>query len=137
MRRKEKKNSTKRLCEASMFTNAFHKTFGVFNSCKYELIKSSGSQHIFIFSVHTQPSKMHQCLVVNFRSHTADLSLEVLLLILQRCCLVMHGARSCMITGSYMPSRFRKSLITAFHNNAINLRNPRILHSRMVSDAFN
>ena len=64
-------------------------------------------------------------------SFPAGLSLEVLFLILPRCCLLMHEARSCMITGSIFRQHFRKSLM-AFHNNAINLiRYPRILHLRI------
>ena len=45
-------------------------------------------------------------------SFTADLSLEVLFLILPRCCLVMHG--DSMVTGSYMPSALSKTFDYGF-----------------------
>ena len=86
--------------------------------------------HTFtILSVHRLSHR--QRMSVGKFSFPAGLSLEVLFLILPRCCLLMHAARSCMITGSICRQRFRKSLV-AFHNNAINLiRYPRILHSRI------
>ena len=86
--------------------------------------------HTFtILSVH--PLSHRQRMSGGKFSFPAGLSLEVLFLILPRCCLLMHAARSSMITGSIFRQRFRKSLM-AFHNNAINLVHyPSILHSRI------
>ena len=68
-------------------------------------------------------------------SFPAGLSLEVLFLFTA---LLFGDAWSQVIYDTrqlYVVSVF-ENLLMAFHNNAINIRYPRIVHSRMVSNAY-
>ena len=69
-------------------------------------------------------------------SFTTGLSLEVLLLFTA---LLFGNAWSQVMYDNrqlYAISVYENLLIMAFHNNAINIRYPRIVHSRMVSNAY-